>query len=321
MSKQLITGEMLKTSERLQSEGGFTMLQLVLTATVMVILGTFAFMSITSARADMRLTGSARQFASHVEKARIDAIRRHVSSAAPTKVEFVDGNTYRVTMDWDGSGTATAREFTFETGVSLFSQPTAPITFDWRGRMTACTATFSLSNTSNHQTTIDITGSGDVTVDSDIQQIETVSHTNVNQTVDIYTDATVKGMTAAPTFSTTDCSAVSIGPVGGAIGGGGGGGAGGAGGSTPVCSLIANPGAISIRKNGGTGTVSISVGATATVSVTGTSNLQFTPSSQTVTTSGTTAFTVKSLNNTRGTFTITFTNGCTTTDVLVTVTN
>lgn len=317
MSKQLIMGERLKTSGRAGGQGGFTMLQLVLTVTVMTILGTFAFMGITSARADMRLTGSARQFASHVEKARLDAVRRHVSSASPTKVEFVDGNTYRVTMDWDGSGTPTARDFTFETGVSLFSQPTAPITFDWRGRMTACAATFSLSNTSDHQTTIDITGSGDVTVDSDIQQIATVSHTNVNQTVDIYTDATVKGTATAPTFSTTDCSAVSIGPVGGAIGGAAAGGAAG----TPTCSLIANPGAISIRKNGGTGTINISVGATATVSVTGTSNLQFTPSSQTVTTSGTTAFTVKSLNNTRGTFTITFTNGCKTTEVLVTVTN
>jgi len=317
MSKQLITGEMLRTSERLRGEGGFTILQLVMTVTIMTILGTFAFMGITSARADMRLTGSARQFAAHVEKARIDAVRRHVSSTAPTKVEFVDGNTYRVTMDWDGSGTPTAREFTFETGVSLFSQPTAPITFDWRGRMTACTATFSLYNVAGHQTTIDVTGSGDVTVDSDIQQIATVSHTNVNQTVDIYTDATVKGTTAAPTISATDCSGVTVGPVGGPIGGGGGGGGAG----TPVCSLIADPGAISIRKNGGTGTVNISVGATATVSVTGTSNLQFTPSSQTVTTSGTTAFTVKSLNNTRGTFTITFTNGCTATDVLVTVTN
>ena len=317
MSKQRITGERWKTAERTGSQGGFTMLQLVMTVTVMTILGTFAFMGITSARADMRLTGSARQFAAHVEKARIDAVRRHVSSASPTKVEFVDANTYRVTMDWDGSGTATARDFTFETGVSLFSQPTAPITFDWRGRMTACAATFSLYNVSNQQTTIDITGSGDVTVDSDIEQVATVSHTNVNQTVDIYTDATVKGTTAAPTISATDCSGVTIGPVGGAIGGGGGGGGAG----TPVCSLIADPGAISIRKNGGTGSVSISVGATATVSVTGTSNLQFTPSSQTVTTSGTTAFTVKSLNNTRGTFTITFTNGCTATDVLVTVTN
>jgi type II secretory pathway component PulJ len=317
MSKQLFTGDTLKASERLRREGGFTVLQLVLTVTVMVIVGAFAFMGITSARENMRLTGSARQFASRVEKARIDAVRRHVSSAAPTKVEFVDGNTYRITMDWDGGGTATARDFNFEYGVGLFSQPTAPITFDWRGRMSACTATFSLSNISGNQTTIDITGSGDVTVDSDIEQVATVSHTNVNQTVDVYSDATVKGTTAAATYSTTDCSAVSVGPVGGgAIGGGGGGGAG-----TPVCSLIANPGAISIRKNGGTGTINISVGATASVSVTGASNMQFTPSSQIVTTSGTTAFTVKSLNNTRGTFTITFTNGCTTTDVVVTITN
>jgi type II secretory pathway pseudopilin PulG len=318
MSKQRKKGDLSRAGECMRGEGGFSLLQLMLAMAVMVIVGTFAFMGITSARDNMRLSGSARQFAAYVEKARIDAVRRHVSSASPTKVEFVDTNTYRVTMDFDGDGIATTRDFTFENGVGLFSQPTAPITFDWRGRMTACTATFSLQNLNGNQTTIDITGSGDVTVDSDIEVVSAVSHTNVNKTVDVSTDATVKGATAAPTFSATDCSAVSVGPVGGAIGGGGGGG----GTPAPTCSLVANPGSLSIKKNGGTtGTINITVGTTATVSVSGPSNLTYTPASQTVTSSGSTAFSVKSNNNTRGTFKITFTNGCTTTDVMVTVTN
>ncbi len=119
MSMQRITGDMLKAYERLRHEGGFSLLQLMITVAVMMIIGSFAFMGISSARANMRLAGSARQFAAYVEKARIDAVRRHVSSASPTRIEFPDNRTYRVTMDFDGSGITATRDFKFQNGVTL----------------------------------------------------------------------------------------------------------------------------------------------------------------------------------------------------------
>ncbi|HEY6189466.1 MAG TPA: GspH/FimT family pseudopilin [Pyrinomonadaceae bacterium] len=311
MSKQLITGDSSKASERMRREGGFNLLQMMITVTVMIIVGTVAFMGITSARENMRLSGSARQFASYVEKARIDAVRRHTSSAAPSKIEFVDANTYRVTMDFAGSGTASTRTFTFEDGVTLFSEATQPISFDWRGRMTACTLTFALKNTSGSQTTVDISASGDVTVDSDISDTPTISYSNVNQTVDVSSDATVLGTTAPTTTSVTDCSAVDTGPVGGITGTG----------AISSCKLTINPGAISVKQNGGT-TVSLtaSVIDAATVTVSAPSNLRITPTSQSIAANGSTTFTVKSLNKTRGTFKVTFSAGCTSVDVMVTVT-
>ncbi len=322
MSKQHFTGDTLKASERLRHEGGFSLLQMVMTVAVIMITGAFAVMSITSARENLKMTNSARQFAGYIEKARIDAVRRHVSSATPTTITFVDSDTYRVTMDFDGDGVTTSQNFTFQDGVTLFSEAPAPITFDWRGRMTTCNSTFALQNSKGNQTTVDVTSSGDVTVDSDVENAPTfTNYTNVNRTVDVSTDAVVRGTTAPPAFAATDCSAVSVGPAGGAIGGGGGA-AGGGGPAAPTCSLIANPGALSIRKDGvTTGVVNISVATTTTVSVSGASNLQFTPVSQTVTSNGTTAFSIKSRNSTRGTFRVTFSSACTTTDVMVTITN
>jgi Tfp pilus assembly protein FimT len=312
MSKQLKTGDSSIAANRLHGEDGFSLLQLMITVAVMVIVGAFAFMSITTAREDMKLSGSARIFASYVEKARIDAVRRHTSSAAPSKIEFIGSNTYRVTMDFDGTGTATTRDFKFEDGVSMLSEATQPIAFDWRGRMTACMLTFAIQNSKGSQATVDISASGDVTVDSDLESAPTVTtNTNVNKTVDVYSDATVKGTTTPASTSMTDCSAVDV-PPGGTITGTG---------SSPSCKLSITPSSFSIKQNGGTSqTVTASVIASATVTASVPSNLQVTPVSQTVAANGTTTFTVRSRNKTRGTFKITFSNGCTSADVKVTVT-
>lgn len=313
MSKQLNTGDSSTAANRLHGEDGFSLLQLMLTVAVMVIVGAFAFMSITTARENMKLSGSARIFASYVEKARIDAVRRHTSSAAPSKIEFVGSNTYRVTMDFDGTGTATTRDFKFEDGVSMLSEATQPIAFDWRGRMTACMLTFALQNSKGSQATVDISASGDVTVDSDLEDAPTITtNTNVNQTVDVYSDATVKGTTAPTTTSMTDCSATDVASPGGSISGTG---------SSPSCKLTVTPPSTSVKQNGGTTqTFTASVIAAATITASAPSNLQISPASRSVAANGTTTFTVRSLNKTRGTFKVTFSTGCTSVDVKVTVT-
>ena len=71
---------------------GFTILQVVITLAVISIVSAFAILSLTSARASLRLQSSVRQLAGYVEKARLDAIRRHANSS----VIFTDANTYSV---------------------------------------------------------------------------------------------------------------------------------------------------------------------------------------------------------------------------------
>jgi hypothetical protein len=83
-----------------------------------------------------------------------------------------------------------------------------------------------------------------------------------------------------------------------------------------------SPPSISIRKNGGTATVYVSLtGISGTVSASGPSNLTLTPSSRTVGSGTPGSFTIRSNNNTRGNFTITFTTPCGSKTVVVTVTN
>ncbi len=314
MSKQRIAGERLKAYERLRHEGGFSLLQLMVTVAVMITIGAFAFMGISSARANMRLAGSARQFAAYVEKARIDAVRRHVSSASPTRIEFPDKNTYRVTMDFDGSGITATRDFKFKEGVTLLSNAPPPITFDWRGRMAACTASFSLvsSQSGTSPVNVDVTASGDVTVDSDIDDFPAnINYSNVNQTSDVYSDATVKGTTAPPALGAGNCGAVDAGPIGGVTGGGG-----------PGCGTInVNPGIITIKRNGGsTASFTVTVSNAVTITGAGTSNLLITPSSKAMTSAAAATFTVKSINRATGDFAVTFSSPCGTASVTVKVT-
>jgi hypothetical protein len=83
-----------------------------------------------------------------------------------------------------------------------------------------------------------------------------------------------------------------------------------------------SPATLSIRKNGGQGTVNVSLtGQSGTVSASGASNLLITPASRTVASGTSGAFVIKSINNTRGVFTVTFTTPCGTKTVPVTVTN
>jgi hypothetical protein len=289
------------------------MLQMAVTVAVTMIIGTFAFMGISSARANMRLAGSARQFAAYVEKARIDAVRRHVSSASPTKIDFVDSNTYSVTMDFDGSGTPSTRSFNFQDGVTLLSLAPQAITFDWRGRMASCTASFSMvsSQTGTTPVNVDVTASGDVSVDNDVDEFPSnITYTNVNKTTDISSDATVKGTTAPAAIATTDCSAVDNGPVGGVWGGGGG-----------TCGTInVNPAKISIKRSGGsTNSFTVSVSNAVTITAAGTSNLTITPTSKAMTSAATATFTVKSNNKATGDFAVTFSSSCGTASVVVRV--
>src|SRR5215831_5511146 len=135
-------------------ESGFTTLQLLITVAIIAIVVAFALMGITSARASIRLSNSARQFAGYVEQARADAVRRHHT----TTIQQVRATSYSITMDFDGSGTASTQTFSTESGVSINFPRT--VVFDWRGR-TPVETSVGFNNESG-SSNVDITGSGDI---------------------------------------------------------------------------------------------------------------------------------------------------------------
>ena len=103
----------------LNNPRGFSILQLVITIAVMMIVAGFAVVGITRARDHVRLMNSARQFAAYVERGRGDSVRRHAGAGNQATVVVADDNTYSVTMDWDGFGNVSARNFNLEQGIAF----------------------------------------------------------------------------------------------------------------------------------------------------------------------------------------------------------
>ena len=123
---------------RLLEARGFTLLQLVITLAIMGVVSTFAIVNLASSQDWIRLQNSVRQLGGYLEKARLDAVRRHGTA----NVTFTSATTYTVNMDFNGTGTPFPRTFTMENGVSIISTPLPNLTFNWRGRTSACTNTF-----------------------------------------------------------------------------------------------------------------------------------------------------------------------------------
>ncbi len=115
---------------------GFTMTQMVITLSIIAIVSTGGVLGIRTARAEFRLQNSARLFATYIEKARADAIRRHAATDQESSIEtFGPGSTtYAITMDF-GSGVVETRNFDLEAGLN-FATAAKRVTFDWRGRIT-----------------------------------------------------------------------------------------------------------------------------------------------------------------------------------------
>ncbi len=292
----------LNNNSRAQAESGFSVLELLFVIALIGVVSSFAVVRLTSARQQMRLMSDARVFSGYVEKARLDAIRRHggtitTGTPAPPTVQFLSDSSYSVTMDFTGAGVNSTRVVNLGTGAKLLSLAPLPIIFDWRGRTNQCLQSFTLSN--GQETSIDITGSGDVTIDGDSDNLSAnVTYSNVNRSADISGEAVVNG-NVAPAAATLpgDCAtATTTGSTGSVA-------------ATGCGSSSISPAVATIKKNGGsTGTFTVTVGSPTTVTAAGTSNILVTPASQAVSSAAT--FTVRSLNISKGYFNVTFNAAC-----------
>ena len=155
------------------SQRGFSLPQLLITLAVISVVAAIAVMGVTRARGSMRLSNATRQFASYVERARADAVRRHGQSS----VQMVTPGTYSVTMDFGADGVVTTQTFPLENNVTFITE-LKTITFDWRGRVPE-EISVGFSNEAG-TANVNITGSGDVTIDSEIFHDASVPDVNYN---------------------------------------------------------------------------------------------------------------------------------------------
>src|SRR5262245_12109648 len=175
-----------KRMKKRKTQRGFSMMQLIVTLAVISVVSGLAVYGIASARQRIRLTNSSRMLASYVEKARVDSVRRHpLDSDLMSGVEVLNTTSYRVKMDFDGDGVVETRTFTLDDGVVFATDPIA-LAFDWRGRLVDLPLTeikvsiaMQWGNDARDQRVVDVTRSGDVTIDSDVY-LDDVPNVNVN---------------------------------------------------------------------------------------------------------------------------------------------
>ena len=275
-------------------ERGAGIVELVVVVAIVGIVTGFALIQVKSSRSALRVQNSVRQLASYMEKARVDAVRRHGTST----VTFSDTRTYSVTMDFNNGGTPTTRTFTFQQGVNLASSDLPNVTFNWRGRTltagAACVTTFAVSDTMDHGLSVDVSGSGDVTVENQQPTLPNVTYNNAVTSSDSINSLAV--VTGTSTSDNTPCMDLSGGGVGADAG-------------TPSCTIHVNSSSITVRKNGGgTGSVLVSMNNPSLVVATFPSNLTVSPASQNVSTGQT--FSIVSKNTLRGPYNVTFTSQC-----------
>ena len=181
----------MRSTRKAANQRGFTITQMVVTLAIISVVSTFGVMGIRTARAEFRLQSSARLFASYVEKARADAIRRHAPSGQESSIEtFGPGTTtYAVTMDW-GSGNVETRNFDLEDGMT-FNTDAKKVSFDWRGRITEAWVFQIRSEYLDKNLPVDVSGSGDITVGEQHFPDQSIPAVDITQvTGDVASDTT-----------------------------------------------------------------------------------------------------------------------------------
>ena len=275
-------------------ESGVGIVELVVVLAIVGIVSTVAFLQIRSTRSAMRVQNSVRQLASYMEKARVDAVRRHGTST----VSFSNIRTYSVTMDFNNSGSTSTRTFTFQDDVRLASSDLPNVTFNWRGRTltagSSCVTTFAVSDNMDHGVSVDVSGSGDVTVENQQPTLPNVTYNNaVTSSDNIDTRLVVSGTS---TLENTPCLDLSGGGVGVDSG-------------PPSCTIHVSSSSLAIKKNGGgTGSVLVTMSNPSLVVATFPSNLTVSPASQSVFSGQ--SFSIQSKNTLRGPYNVTFTSQC-----------
>ena len=184
-----------KANSNTRKNGGFSVVELLVTGVVLTVVTSAGVMGINRARASVRLAGAAREYGAYIEKARLHSIRSHADDESErASVTISDDKTsYTVTMDLDGDGVLDTKTITLPDGVEFDSVET--IAFDWRGRtwntlggVTEANAQVSITLKGTYDfVSIDVTGSGDITINSDVFDDEVP---NVTLKVDSLASAT-----------------------------------------------------------------------------------------------------------------------------------
>jgi prepilin-type N-terminal cleavage/methylation domain-containing protein len=343
-------------SKTTHTGGGFSAIELLVVVTILSVVTGFGLMGIKNAKASIRLSGAAREYASYIERARVHSIRSHANEANERANVAINENqsSYNVNLDLDGDGVLDTRTIPLPGGVTFKTVET--IAFDWRGRtwntaggLTRSNAQVSIVLQNEIGTaSVDVTGSGDVTIDSAVFDDEVPDvKLKIGDLAAGATPTPTSGLLAIPTpIPTPDVSAtpISTNPLpiptpgnGGVVSN-----------PTPtpsstptptatptprptatptptptpeICTVTADQVFLIINMDG-SATIKISHSSSSNQTITATSSkssdLQVSPNNQSVPAGGSASFTVKSKKS-MGIYSVTFSTGCGSKTIPVTV--
>jgi Tfp pilus assembly protein FimT len=188
-------------------ERGISIVELLIVVVMIGVVTAFAVMQIAGAQRAMRLSNSAREFTSWLEKARLDSVRRHATTPTTVgepdlraSVTIASANSYTITIDQNGDGTLDPpRTVTIPaTHGAAFAGVTVPLTihYNWRGRPVdddgnSLELAFRLQDASGNSNPINLKSTGDTSLEANINT-SNVSVTSINSTANIKSSANVK---------------------------------------------------------------------------------------------------------------------------------
>ena len=192
---------------RRSGERGISIIELMIVVVMIGVVTAFAVMQIAGAQRAMRLSNSAREFTSWLEKARLDSVRRHattpVSVGEPdlrASVTIASANSYTITIDQNGDGTLDPpRTITIPaTHGAAFAGIAVPLTiyYNWRGRPVDSAGNllelaFTLADGSGNSNPINLKSTGDTSVEANVNT-SNVSVTPLSNTANIKSSANIK---------------------------------------------------------------------------------------------------------------------------------
>jgi Tfp pilus assembly protein FimT len=95
----------MKGTANVNSQDGFATVDFLIVAVIVLIVATSAFNAIMRAQRAYTLEGAAQQFASYMEQARSDSMRRRATDVRQmAEVTIINAQFYSVRMDEDGDG-------------------------------------------------------------------------------------------------------------------------------------------------------------------------------------------------------------------------
>ena len=175
---------------------GFSVVEIMVVFVILGIVTTFALIGITQVKSSFQLSNNADILKAHLERAFADAKKRHALGNGRAQIAVISNSAYTVTVDFDGDGVLDTRTITLTDQVKfVYNAGSAPVaTIDWRGNIAEGEVLFTLRSYRGETTTLDLTSTGDSSIDTTMPASPTITVTTTS--TDVRTGTVVVGNSA-----------------------------------------------------------------------------------------------------------------------------